>query len=301
MYADILGVCQSDTLINLYMPRRSKVELSPETLQELENQFYSFLDSLSHEETKKFFEEFLTTEEKMMMYKRLALYWMLFEGYSLASIQRSLGVTHDTTRLYNKRKNQMTDEFKSIIHRIGRTTQAASTQEQIVEKQDEVQIPSMDEMVKEDTVQAEETTEPTEQMSEPTEETTDSEKSDEYIPSVESHENEEQKSEEKEMSEEETQEQSMEGSSDESAEEVKGEETLEMQEKDDNESKKDDEIKMESSQEATEEQTLEPEEHQNREEGQEKESQPSSDEESKNEEEKPEEKKKKGFGRFFGF
>ena len=131
------------------MPRRSKVELSPETHRELENQFYSFLDSLSHEETKKFFEEFLTTEEKMMMYKRLALYWMLFEGYSLASIQRSLGVTHDTTRLYNKRKNQMSEGFKDILHRIGRTVQAATPQEQVSEKKEDISVAQPDEQVEE--------------------------------------------------------------------------------------------------------------------------------------------------------
>ena len=102
------------------MPRRSKVELSPETIAELEEQFYNFLHSLSPEETNKFFKEFLTTEEKMMMYKRLALYWSLFEGYSLASIQRMLGITHDTTRIYNKRKNEMSSDFKNLLHRIGR-------------------------------------------------------------------------------------------------------------------------------------------------------------------------------------
>ena len=102
------------------MPRRSKVELSPEIIAELEEQFYNFLHSLSPEETNKFFKEFLTTEEKMMMYKRLALYWSLFEGYSLASIQRMLGITHDTTRIYNKRKNEMSADFKNLLHRIGR-------------------------------------------------------------------------------------------------------------------------------------------------------------------------------------
>jgi transposase len=61
----------------------------------------------------------LTNEEKMMMYKRLALYWCLLEGYSLAKIQQMIGVTHDTTRVYNKRKNTLSEEFKELIGRIG--------------------------------------------------------------------------------------------------------------------------------------------------------------------------------------
>ncbi len=116
------------------MPRRSKVELSPETIKELEEQFYTFLHSLSPEETNKFFKEFLTTEEKMMMYKRLALYWSLFEGYSLASIQRMLGITHDTTRIYNKRKNEMSQDFKNLLHRIGRDGNGEPMKETVVEE-----------------------------------------------------------------------------------------------------------------------------------------------------------------------
>lgn len=102
------------------MPRSSKALLSTETIIELESQFYNFLDSLSSDERKKFFAEFLTNEEKMMMYKRLALYWCLLEGYSLAKIQQMIGVTHDTTRVYNKKKNTLSDEFKSLVQRIAK-------------------------------------------------------------------------------------------------------------------------------------------------------------------------------------
>lgn len=100
------------------MPRSSTSSLSPETIAELENQFFSFLNSLSYEEKKQFFNEFLTNEEKMMMYKRLALYWCLLEGYPLAKIQQMIGVTHDTTRVYNKKKNMLSSEFKELIKRI---------------------------------------------------------------------------------------------------------------------------------------------------------------------------------------
>ena len=100
------------------MPRSSNANLSAETIAELESQFYQFLNSLTPEERKDFFSEFLTTEEKMMMYKRLALYWSLLEGCPLARIQEMIGVTHDTTRVYNKRKNTLSDHFKSLVKRI---------------------------------------------------------------------------------------------------------------------------------------------------------------------------------------
>lgn len=58
----------------------------------------------------------------MMMYKRLALYWCLLEGYPLAKIQQMIGVTHDTTRVYNKKKNTLSDEFKSLMKRISINT-----------------------------------------------------------------------------------------------------------------------------------------------------------------------------------
>lgn len=72
-----------------------------------------------------------------MMYKRLALYWCLLEGYPLAKIQQMIGVTHDTTRVYNKKKNMLSDEFKSLMKRISinTTPQAAiAASEQITEQ-----------------------------------------------------------------------------------------------------------------------------------------------------------------------
>ncbi len=106
------------------MPRSSRASLSDETINELESQFYEFLNALSPDERKKFFAEFLTNEEKMMMYKRLALYWCLLEGYSLAKIQQMIGVTHDTTRVYNKRKNTLSEDFKNLVGRIGKADMA---------------------------------------------------------------------------------------------------------------------------------------------------------------------------------
>lgn len=103
------------------MPRQSKAVLPPEAIQELEDQFFQFINSLSPQERTAFFSEFLTNEEKMMMYKRLALFWSLLQGNTLAHIQRTIGVTHDTTRLYNKRKATLSDSFKNMVMRIGKS------------------------------------------------------------------------------------------------------------------------------------------------------------------------------------
>lgn len=129
------------------MPRSSTSSLSQETISELESQFFNFLDSLNPDEKKKFFSEFLTNEEKMMMYKRLALYWCLLEGYPLSKIQQMIGVTHDTTRVYNKKKNMLSEEFKSLMKRISiNTTSQAPIEasEQITEQTTEQSVEQLE-------------------------------------------------------------------------------------------------------------------------------------------------------------
>ena len=167
------------------MPRSSKALLSDETLHELESQFYSFIDSLSSDERKKFFAEFLTNEEKMMMYKRLALYWCLLEGYSLAKIQQMIGVTHDTTRVYNKKKNILSEEFKSLVRRIAKSDvidQSTQKQpepiEETHEEQQEAEPQVVEEVIETETVEETVMTEPTEEEK-PTEEAKEEETTEE--------------------------------------------------------------------------------------------------------------------------
>ncbi len=133
------------------MPRSSRASLSEETIKELEDQFYTFIDSLSSDERRKFFGEFLTVEEKMMMYKRLALYWCLLEGYSLAKIQQMIGVTHDTTRVYNKKKNTLSSEFKELVQRIAKNEAIEEASVKPVEEEQKSEEPTMQEEVKEET------------------------------------------------------------------------------------------------------------------------------------------------------
>ncbi len=247
------------------MPRRSKVELSNETVQELENQFFSFLNSLTPQETKKFYSEFLTTEEKMMMYKRLALYWSLFEGYSLASIQRMLGVTHDTTRLYNKKKNDMSQEFKDIVHRIGRTTEAAEHKEPEKMEAKEEPAPAMDEPKMEQEKEEEKIEEAKEEMV--------MEEKNEEVPEESPMET----TEEPKMEEEKQEEM-----------EMKNEEPMHAE-------------KKEMEEEKNEETEIDRMSAQNEEERQQASESEDKNEDENDEENNGGEKKKKGFGRFFGF
>lgn len=239
----------------------------------------------------------------MMMYKRLALYWMLFEGYSLASIQRSLGVTHDTTRLYNKRKTQMSEGFKDILHRIGRTVQAATPQEQVSEKREDISVEQPTETAEE---QQHKEVLSDEQMAETTGEVAVEETfvADEFIPSVESHEQENDEREEK-VAESSTQEEvsepmSFEIPNEEKAEYKQGESDNVMEDNDENEGKSD-EMRMKTSHEEgienknTEEEMLE-----NGKENEKEEQLTEYHEEDKDEDDSGG-KKKKGFGRFFGF
>jgi uncharacterized protein YerC len=123
------------------MPRRSKIELSQDTIQELEDKFFDFLSSLNTSETRSFFSEFLTDEEKMMMYKRLALYWSLLEGYPLSKIQQTIGVTHDTTRIYNKKKNTLSNDFKLLLKRITANEEELMAQQPTQEEAKTDEIP----------------------------------------------------------------------------------------------------------------------------------------------------------------
>lgn len=123
------------------MPRRSKVELTKETLNELQMHFFQLITSLNPDETYKFFNEFLTDEEKLMLYKRLALYSCLLQGYTHSSIQKMLGLTHDTTRIYNRMKNEKSEDFKNMVLKIGKIEFPQTVNQPQEETQQEQEAP----------------------------------------------------------------------------------------------------------------------------------------------------------------
>ncbi len=82
------------------MPRVSRVPIAKDVYKDLNDSFvnliYSFKDK---NEIKKFLDDFLTKEEKLMLEKRLVLAWMIQEGYSWPEIKQYLRVSFTTINL----------------------------------------------------------------------------------------------------------------------------------------------------------------------------------------------------------
>lgn len=62
-------------------------------------------------------DEFLTEEEKVMLSKRFAIYKMLYGNISLSEIQQMLGISHETTRIYNSLKDSKSQHFKKAFEK----------------------------------------------------------------------------------------------------------------------------------------------------------------------------------------
>lgn len=76
------------------------------------------LSSLGKEDLFGFLEEFLTEEELVMLSKRLQLYNLLYQNMPPKDVQQILGVSRETTRFYNYRKDEKSAEFKSAVLKI---------------------------------------------------------------------------------------------------------------------------------------------------------------------------------------
>lgn len=100
------------------MPRRSIAVLSQSEIRNLKINFSNFLSHLSPAQLQEFFEEFLTEEEQIMLSKRLMLYKMLYSSQDLVHIQQALGISRETTRLYNQIKNTKSKRFKNEISKL---------------------------------------------------------------------------------------------------------------------------------------------------------------------------------------
>lgn len=92
------------------MPRTSKFRLDQKQLQEINSHLLFLISSLKNSgEAERFFGDFLTKEEKVMLSKRLVLFMMIKKGYGPSVIQSALHVSYETVRTY---QNQLYSKDK---------------------------------------------------------------------------------------------------------------------------------------------------------------------------------------------
>lgn len=100
------------------MPRKSIAAISSQELKSWKTQLVDILSSLGKENLVVFLEEFLTEEELVMLSKRLQLYNLLYQNMPPKDVQQMLGVSRETTRFYNYRKDEKSAGFKSAVLKI---------------------------------------------------------------------------------------------------------------------------------------------------------------------------------------
>ncbi len=92
------------------MPRTSKFRLDQKQLDEINSHLLFLISSLKNSgEAERFFGDFLTKEEKIMLSKRLVLFMMIKKGYGPSVIQSALHISYETVRTY---QNQLSSKDK---------------------------------------------------------------------------------------------------------------------------------------------------------------------------------------------
>src|SRR5437879_2811257 len=101
------------------MPRVSKSPLATQQIEELSEHFTYLLTSLTNKrDIDQFLTEFLTTEEKIMMGKRLMLFILLSQKYPEPTIKRALHLSHETIRTYAHLLPTKTSQFHILIQKL---------------------------------------------------------------------------------------------------------------------------------------------------------------------------------------
>lgn len=102
-----------------YMPRASKRFLNKNVHRELQDHFAYLISSLQKsEDIERFFDEFLTREEKLMLSKRLMLHMMLENDYSISHIERVLKMSRETIRYHKHIWEKGGSIYRNIISKI---------------------------------------------------------------------------------------------------------------------------------------------------------------------------------------
>lgn len=98
------------------MGRVSKLVINKEILIQIEDQFSYLILNLDHKsKINAFINEFLTSEEKIMLGKRLILYMMLYKDFTSKKIHDSLGMSYETIHWYKQIYNNKSEVFRKNI------------------------------------------------------------------------------------------------------------------------------------------------------------------------------------------
>lgn len=101
------------------MPRVSRSKLHRERLEEITHHFSYLISSLNDsKEIENFLNGFFTSEEKVMLAKRLALLMMIKRGYSPSVIQSALNISYESVRSYANLLPSKNDLFQNTINRL---------------------------------------------------------------------------------------------------------------------------------------------------------------------------------------
>ena len=106
------------------MPRASRKPVRKNVDDEIMENFSSLISSLSSSsDIQKFFIDFLTREEQIMLSKGLMLHLMLERGYKNNQIQGVLGISKDTVRTHRAIWERGGTVYKEILRKIAKKAQ----------------------------------------------------------------------------------------------------------------------------------------------------------------------------------
>ncbi len=101
------------------MPRASRQPINKSLNRDLEESFSDLISSLQRpNDIKSFLNDFLTKEEKTMLFKRLMLHLMLEKGYESSKIQSTLGIRYETIRVHKNTWEKGNEVYKSVLRKI---------------------------------------------------------------------------------------------------------------------------------------------------------------------------------------
>lgn len=101
------------------MPRASRRPVNKGLGHDLEESFSDLISTLQKSsDIKQFLNDFLTREEKIMLFKRLMLHLMLEKGYNNSEIEATLGIRYETIRVHKNNWEKGSETYKLVLRKI---------------------------------------------------------------------------------------------------------------------------------------------------------------------------------------